>query len=189
MTVDTPGSVPTTELNLLISTFMKQLVLTLVFALTTAAMASAQNYMVVDSERVFKSIADYNTALEQLETLSEQYQKQVDSKFAEIESLYNSYVQQRASLNELTRQQYEQTILNMEAEATEYQEELFGTDGKLMEKRLELIQPIQERVFDAIESFSQQYGYDLVIDISANPTVLYYSSKVDFTERIIEALQ
>ena len=95
----------------------------------------------------------------------------------------------RSSLTESTRQQYEQRILQMEAEATEFQESLFGTEGELMQKRVEMIQPIQERVFGVIENFSKQYGYDLVIDIAANPTVLYYSSKVDFTEMIIKALK
>lgn len=151
--------------------------------------ASAQNYMVVDSEKIFKSVSAYNDALEKIESLAEDYQKKVDAKFAEVENLYNSYMSQRASLSETTRQQYEQAILEREAEATEYQESLFGTDGELMNKRVELIQPIQERVFDTIENFSKQYGYDLVLDISANPTVLYYSTKVDFTDRIIEALR
>jgi outer membrane protein len=58
-----------------------------------------------------------------------------------------------------------------------------------MKKRMELIQPIQERVFNMIDRFAKQYGYDLVIDISANPTVLYYSSKIDYTESIISALK
>lgn len=165
------------------------MILTLVLAIMTAGIASAQNYMVVDSEKIFKSISSYNNALDSLEKLAEQYQQQVDAKFAEVEQLYNSYMQQRASLSESYRQQYEQMILQKEAEATEYQESLFGTEGELMKKRMELIQPIQQRVFSTIESFSKQYGYDLVIDISANPTILYYSSKVDFTERIISALK
>lgn len=155
----------------------------------SAGIASAQNYMVVDSEKVFKSISAYNNALDTIETLAEDYQKKVDAKFAEVETLYNSYMQQRASLSESSRQQHEQYILQKEAEATEYQESLFGTEGELMQKRLELIQPIQERVFNTIENFSKVYGYDLVIDISANPTILYYSTKVDFTDRIIEALK
>ena len=168
---------------------MKKIILTLVLAMMTAGMASAQNYMVVDSEKVFKSISSYNNALDSIDNLAEQYQKQVDAKFAEVEQLYNSYMQQRASLSEAYRQQYEQLILQKEAEATEYQESLFGTEGELMKRRMELIQPIQQRVFSTIESFSKQYGYDLVIDISANPTILYYSSKVDFTDRIIAALR
>lgn len=165
------------------------MIIALVAVLFAANIASAQNYMVVNSETVFKSLKEYNSALEQIETLSEEYQAKVDAKFQEVEKLYNNYMQQRASLSEGVRQQYEQNILKKESEATEYQESLFGTDGELMKQRMSLIQPIQKRVFDAIESVSQQYGYDLVIDIAANPTVLYYSSKVDFTERIIEALK
>ncbi|MBR0362497.1 MAG: OmpH family outer membrane protein [Alistipes sp.] len=168
---------------------MKKMIIALMAVVMSVGVASAQNYMVIDSEKVFKSVAAYNEALEDIEQLATQYQDAVDKKFAEVENLYNSYMQQRSSLSMSAQQQYEQLILQKEAEATEYQESLFGTDGTLMNKRLELIQPIQERVFNTIESFSKQYGYDLVIDISANPTILYYSTKVDFTDRIIEALK
>lgn len=168
---------------------MKKIIIALMAVVMSVGVASAQNYMVIDSEKVFKSVAAYNEALEDIEQLATQYQDAVDKKFAEVENLYNSYMQQRSSLSMSAQQQYEQLILQKEAEATEYQESLFGTDGTLMNKRLELIQPIQERVFNTIESFSKQYGYDLVIDISANPTILYYSTKVDFTDRIIEALK
>ena len=168
---------------------MKKMIIALLAVIMTAGIASAQNYMVVDSEKVFKSIESYNKALEDIEKLATQYQKDVDAKFAEVESLYNNYMQQRASLSASRQQQYEQLILQREAEATQYQESLFGTEGELMKKRVELIQPIQQRVFSTIESFSKQYGYDLVIDIAANPTILYYSQKVDFTSRIIDALK
>jgi outer membrane protein len=168
---------------------MKRILFAILAVVITTAVATAQNYMVVDSEKVFKSIAAYNEALEQIETLSQTYQKQVDTKFAAVETLYNNYMAQRASLSESARQSREQQILNAEAEATEYQESLFGTEGELMKRRMELIQPIQKRVFDTLESFAKQYGYDLVIDIAANPTVLYYSPKVDFTDKIIEVLK
>ena len=167
---------------------MKHLI-TLILAVMTIGMVSAQNYIVVNSEKVFKSIEEYNKALNQIEELSATYQKSVDAKFQEVEKLYNSYVEQRASLSASARQAYEQNILQKEAEATKYQESLFGTDGELMKRRLELIQPIQERVFSSIESISKQYGYDLVIDIAANPTLLYYSEKVDMTNVVIEALK
>lgn len=163
--------------------------LLLVCALCVASIVSAQNYMVVDSEKVFKSLDAYNNALTTIDNLAEQYQAEVDRKFESVERLYNNYMQQRASLSEGYRQQREQEILDAEAKATEYQEEIFGTDGTLMKKRLELIQPIQKRVFDTIESFANRYGYDLVIDSSSNPTLLYYSERVDFTDRIIEALR
>ena len=165
------------------------MILALVAMVLSVAAVSAQNYMVVDSEKVFKSLSAYNNALTQIENLSEQYQAKVDAQYQEVERLYNSYIQQRASLSEATRQQREQMILQKEQEAAEYQESLFGTEGELMKKRMELIQPIQQRVFNAIERIATQYGYDLVIDISANPTILYYSSNVDFTQKIINALR
>lgn len=168
---------------------MKRMIVALVALILGVTAVSAQNYMVVDSEKVFKSLSAYTSALDQIERLSVEYQAQVDAKFQQVEELYNSYISQRASLSEYSRQQREQEILRREQEATEFQESIFGTDGELMKRRMALIQPIQQRVFDTIESFSEQYGYDLVIDIAANPTVLYYSSKVDYTQRIIDALK
>lgn len=168
---------------------MRRLFAAICVLLLSVTVASAQNYMVIDSERVFKSIAEYNNALSKIETLSKQYQEKVDEKFREVETLYNSYVSARASLSDYTRQQREQQILQLEQEATEYQESIFGTDGELMKRRLELIQPIQQRVFETIERFAKQQGYDLVIDIAANPTVLYYSERVNYTDRIIEEMR
>lgn len=164
---------------------MKRLFAAICVLLLSVTVASAQNYMVIDSERVFKSIAEYNNALTQIENLSKQYQAKVDEKFREVETLYNSYVAARASLSDYSRQQREQQILQLEQEATEYQESIFGADGELMKRRMELIQPIQQRVFQVIEQFAKAQGYDLVIDIAANPTVLYYSESVDYTNRII----
>ena len=161
------------------------MILALVAMVLSVAAVSAQNYMVIDSERVFKSIAEYNNALTQIENLSKQYQAKVDEKFREVETLYNSYVAARASLSDYSRQQREQQILQLEQEATEYQESIFGADGELMKRRMELIQPIQQRVFEVIEQFAKAQGYDLVIDIAANPTVLYYSERVNYTDRII----
>ncbi|MBO5697745.1 MAG: OmpH family outer membrane protein [Alistipes sp.] len=168
---------------------MRKCLFLMAIALLSVTFVSAQNYMVVNSEKVFKSLTSYNNALETLDDLAESYQNTVDQKFAAVEQMYNSYMQQRASLSESYRQQREKAILDAEAEATEYQEKIFGTDGTLMQKRLELIQPIQDKVFSTIESYAKRYGYDLVIDSASNPTLLYNSEKVDFTDRIIEALR
>ena len=157
---------------------MKRLFLTVVLA-AAGWCAYAQNYMIVDSEKIFKSIDAYNTAIKDLDKMAEDYQKQVDDKFAEIETLYNNYQQQKASLSATTRQVLEDTILSKEKDATALQESLFGKDGTLMKKRLELIQPIQKKVFDAINAYAQSHGYDLVLDSASNPTLLYNAPKLD----------
>lgn len=167
---------------------MKRLILALALMLSFTA-ASAQNYAVVNSEKIFKSIAAYNEAITQLDQMAEQYQEQVDAKFEEVERLYNTYMQRKSSLSESLQQANEENILKMEREATEYQESIFSTDGELMKKRLELIQPIQKKVFDAIEEYAQSKGYDMIIDIAQNATMLYYSPKVDHTEGVIALLK
>ncbi len=167
---------------------MKRLILLAILLLSGSAIM-AQNYIVVNSEKIFKSIAAYNQALSSLDELAKQYQSQVDNKFAAVEQLYNNYVAQKAMLSATARQSREEAILAKEKEAQQFQESLFGNEGTLMKKRLELIQPIQQRVFAAIEAYAKQIGADMVIDSSNNPTLLYNNSKVDKTQQVIETLK
>ena len=167
---------------------MKRLILTLALVLG-AAIASAQNYAVVNSEKIFKSINQYNEAITQLDQMANDYQKQVDAKFEQVENIYNAYMARRAQLSAASQQANEENILKLEKEAQEFQESIFGTDGELMRKRLELIQPVQKMVFDAIEKYAKQKGYDMIIDISQNATMLYYSERADHTDEIIAILK
>ena len=167
---------------------MKRLILIAVFVLTTGTLA-AQNYIIVNSEKVFKSIDAYNTALSTLDKLAEQYQDMVDAKFAEVETLYNNYMNQKASLTAATRQTRENDILAKEKAAQEYQETLFGNDGTLTKKRIEMIEPIQKQVFSAIEAYAKQVGADVVLDSANNPTLLYSNPSVDRTQQVIDVLK
>ena len=159
----------------------------LVLAFTAAiGSLSAQNYIVVNSEKVFKSIDEYNKALDTLDQLAKSYQQQVDLKFEEVEALYNNYKAQEMSLSASSRQARQNLILTREEEASKFQEEIFGQDGTLMKKR---IQPIQKRVFDAIANYAAQNGYELVLDAASNPTLLYNSEKIDHTQALIEFMK
>ena len=165
---------------------MKRILL-LVLAFTAAiGSLSAQNYIVVNSEKVFKSIDEYNKALDTLDQLAKSYQQQVDLKF---EALYNNSKPQEMSLSASSRQARQNLILTREEEASKFQEEIFGQDGTLMKKRIELIQPIQKRVFDAIANYAAQNGYELVLDAASNPTLLYNSEKIDHTQALIEFMK
>ena len=167
---------------------MKRLILIAAFVLSAGTLA-AQNYIIVNSEKVFKSIDAYNTALSTLDKLAEQYQDLVDAKFAEVETLYNNYMNQKASLTAATRQARENDILAKEKAAQEYQETLFGNDGTLMKKRIEMIEPIQKQVFSAIEAYAKQVRADVVLDSANNPTLLYSNPSVDRTQQVIDVLK
>ena len=168
---------------------MKRLILTMALMLGLATAATAQNYAVVNSEKIFKSIEAYNAALTELDRMANEYQKQVDEKFDAVEAIYNAYMQRRSQLSAASQQANEENILKKEQEATEFQESIFGTDGMLMKKRIELIQPIQQKVFAKIEEYAKQKGYEMIIDVAQNATMLYYSPKADHTEAIIELLK
>ena len=167
---------------------MKRLIILAAFVLTAAA-AAAQNYVVVNSEKVFKSVDAYNRAIAQLDRLAEQYQQEVDDRFAEVERAYNTYMAQKASLTASVRQARENAILKLEQETTEYQESIFGQEGTLMKKRIELIEPIQKQVFAAIEAYARQIGAAAVIDSSNNPALLYTAPAADHTQQVIDALK
>ena len=167
---------------------MKKWIMTLALVWMGVA-ASAQNSIVVNSEKIFKSIAAYKTAIAELDKLAEQYQQQVDAKFAEVEELYNNYQSQRANLSQATRQSFENVILQKEQEANKFQESLFGQEGELMKQRVALIKPIQEKVFKAIEAYAKQTGAEVVIDSSNNPTLLYNAASADRTQQIIDLVK
>ena len=168
---------------------MKRIILTALFALATLGIASAQKYCVIDSEKVFKSLDEYNKAMTQLDELAKAYQTEVDNKYKSIESLYNNYMAQKASLSASTRATIEQQILQKENDAQKYQQEIFGEEGALMKKRVELIKPIQTKVFGAIERYAKANGYDLVLDKASNTSLLYVGNAIDHTAQIIEELK
>lgn len=168
---------------------MKRLIIALAAIVISIGAASAQKYIVVDSEQIFRSISEYNSAMSTLDAMAKDYQSKVDAAYAKIESMYNSYMSQKQSLTETERAAQEQTILSEERKVNEYQQAVFGNEGLMMKKRIELIQPIQKRVFAAIESYAKDGGYELVLDKASNASMLYNSSSVDHTNKIIELLK
>ena len=126
---------------------MRRFILVLTLMLGLSSVVSAQNYALVNSEKIFKSVESYNAAISELDKMAQEYQTEVDEKFKAVENLYNAYMQRKSQLSEASQAANEENILKKEQEATEYQESIFGTDGVLMKKRLELIQPIQKLVF------------------------------------------
>ena len=168
---------------------MKRIIIAICALLISVSAATAQKYIVVDSEKIFRSMTDYNTSMTTRDNLAKEYQTKVDATYAEVESLYNTYIAQKANLSTTQRNAKEQEILAKEKAAAEYQESIFGNDGVMMKKRIELIQPIQKRVFSAIDSYAKAGGYDMVLDSAANAAMLYSSESVNHTQKIIELLK
>lgn len=164
---------------------MRKIAVVMAILLTGAFVVQAQNFIVVDTEKIFKSLQEYNNALEEVDKLGEKYQENVDEAFAKVEKMYEEYQQQRMRLSETARREREDVIIENEKRINEYQQKIFGQGGELMQKRIELIKPIQDRVFEAINKFAENNNFDMVLDISSNPAIIYHSPKADKTNDII----
>lgn len=168
---------------------MKKLIVSLACALCAATGLLAQNYAFINSESVFKSLDDYNAAIEQLDNLAAQYRKNVDEAYADLDEMYNNYQAQKAYLSETNRNRREDEIVTREREINKYQQDVLGPEGDLMKKRVELIKPIQDRVFAVIDKYAKDNGLGMIIDRTNNQTLLYYAPGLDKTEEIINLLK
>ena len=165
---------------------MKKLIVLFVLAVAATGSALAQSsYVFVDSEAIFKSLDDYNAAIKQLDDLSAQYQKNIDEAYATLDQMYETYQSQKGYLSEINRNAREEEIIKREKD----QQEVFGPEGDLIKKRLELIKPIQERVFAAINQYAETNQITMVIDRANNQTLLYYAPALDKTNAIITLLK
>ena len=148
----------------------------------------AQKSGFINTEKIFRAMPEYNTALGQIDELAQQEQARVDADFAKIAEMYERYQYQRQSLSENARKQVEDNIIRLEKEAGEKQAAFFGTEGTLMQKRIELLKPLQDRVFGVVDLVAKLHQCDVVIDISNNPSIVYYNPENDLTEEVLKSL-
>ncbi|MEY3678537.1 MAG: hypothetical protein RI924_678 [Bacteroidota bacterium] len=147
--------------------------------------ASAQRFAYVDSEYILKHIPEYNSAQKQLDALSEQWQKEVDARFAEIEQLYKAYQADQVLLTDEMRKRRENEIIEKEKEAKEFQRKIFGFEGELFQKRSSLIKPIQEKVAKAIQELAESQQFDVIFDKSSEIMMLYANPRYDKSNDVL----
>ena len=150
--------------------------------------AQAQKFAYVDTEYILGSIPEYKIAQTQIEALSAKWQKDIETRFAEIDKLYKTYEADATMLPEEMKRKREAEIINKEKDAKDLQKQRFGQNGDLFKKRQELIKPIQDRVYNAIEAVSTQDNIAIVFDKSSGATMIYTNSKFDISDTVLKKL-
>lgn len=168
---------------------MKKFLIMAAVATFAAVTASAQNYMVVNTENIFKALPEYTKAVEEIDAAAKQYQSNIDDAYAQLEQMYESYMSQKSSMSQNGRQQREETILNNEKKIMEYQESVFGEKGKMTQLQQDKLEPFQKKVMETITKYASDNGYSLVLDVATNPLVVYYDPAMDKTQQIIAILK
>lgn len=167
---------------------MKKILLALSVVLVTGMAAQAQRYCVIDSKYILEKIPDYNNAQKQLDAASQGWQKEVDSKMQNIDQMYKSYQAERPMLSEDARKRREDEIVAKEKEAKDLQKKYFGYEGEVFKKRQSLVKPIQDRVYNAVQQYAQNRGYDMVYDKAGGITIFYADPKLDKSDEIVKLI-
>jgi len=167
---------------------MKKIVGVIVLSIVASSAAFAQRFAYVDTEYILKHIPEYLAAQKQLDALSVQWQEEVDNRFADIEKLYKAYQEDQVLLSEEMRRKREDEIVLKEREAKEFQRQKFGFEGDLFKERVKLIQPIQDRVAQAIQAIANDQSLDIVLDKGSEVTFLYANPKLDKSNDVISRL-
>lgn len=167
---------------------MKRILLIPVLFALFAGIAPGQKYAFVDTEYILSNIPSYKAAQEQLDKTSEEWQKEVESQYAEIEKMYKDYQAEKVLLTDDMRRKREDEIINKEKEVKELQKKYFGQDGALFKKRQELVKPIQDDIYQAVKDIATESGYAVIFDTSSGPTMLYFNPRYDVSDEVLQKL-
>ncbi|MFP4663039.1 MAG: OmpH family outer membrane protein [Bacteroidales bacterium] len=166
---------------------MKKLViiLSVIFASTGLF---AQKYAYVDTDYVMNNIPTYETAQQQLNELSEQWKGEIDEMKGEIEKMYEDFKSEKVFLTDELKAKREEEIIRKEKEMRQLQQEYFGREGLLFEKRKELLKPIQDDIFNAVKEIAQEGNYAVIFDTANSMNMLYTDPKYDKSDDVLRKL-
>jgi outer membrane protein len=164
------------------------LILLVSFAALVAQAQQAAKFGYVDTDYILGKIPEYKAAQTELDKQSIQWQKEIEGKYTEIDKLYKAYQADAVLLTEDMKKKRESEIINKEKEAKDLQKARFGVDGELYKKRVELVKPVQDKVYNAIKSAAEKKGLGFVLDKAGQVSILYANSKYDISDDVLTLL-
>lgn len=167
---------------------MKKILLTLAIVVAACFGASAQKFALVDMEYILKQVPSYEMANEQLNQLSQRWQKEVEAVSKEADQMYKQYISDKVFLTEEQVKKREQEIVAKEEEATQLRYKYFGPEGELYKKRQTLMKPIQDDVYNAVKKVSEERGYQAIFDRASSANIVYASPRIDVSNEVLAKL-
>jgi outer membrane protein len=167
---------------------MKKIVSAAVVLFFCIVAVHAQKFAYVDSQYILDNLPEYTEAQAQLDEVSATWQKEIEAKFAEVDKMYQDYQAQAVLLPEDMKKKKEQEIVDKEKEAKNLQRQRFGQNGDLMKKRQELVKPIQEKVYNAVQEIATSNNYSVIFDKAGALTILFANPKYDISDEILDNL-
>jgi outer membrane protein len=149
---------------------------------------SAQKFGYFDSEFVLSKMPEYAKAQNEIDELSAAWQKDIEEMQKKVDELYRTYQAEQVLLTEEMKQERLEAIRKKETELKEYQRKVFGYGGLYFLKKQELIKPLQDKIFDAVEKVAKANRLAFVFDKAAELVIIYTDPRHDYTDFILEEL-
>ncbi|MBK8611323.1 MAG: OmpH family outer membrane protein [Chitinophagaceae bacterium] len=165
----------------------KVLILATCFVLLAAG-TNAQRYAVIDSKYILDKLPEYKQAQTLLDQFSVQWQQEIDQKQALVDKMFKDYDAEQVMLSDVLKKKREDELYNKEKELRDLQRQRFGFEGDLFKKRQELIKPIQDRVYNAVQKLAVEKLYDFILDKSEGITVIFADPKLDKSADVIRMM-
>jgi len=156
--------------------------------LITALFGAAQKYAVVDTRYILDKMPEYRNAQQQLDVMAATWQQQIDSMQTALDRLYREFDAEQVMLTAELKKRKEDQLFNKEKELRDLQSKRFGFEGDLFRKRQELVKPVQDKVYNAIQKLAASRGYDFVLDKSEGITIIFADPKLDKSEEVLKEL-
>lgn len=167
---------------------MKKIILSIAVIFSVTLFANAQKYAFIDSEYIMENIPSFDAAQEQLNQLSSQYQKELESMHAEIEQMYQDFQAESVLLSEDMKRKREDVIITKEKDYKTLQRKYFGPSGDLFKKRQGLIKPIQDDIFNAVQEIATDGSYAVIFDKAGDATLFYTNPRYDLSDEVLRKL-
>jgi outer membrane protein len=162
--------------------------LLLLTMLGAVATMQAQRIAIVDITKVLQEMPDYQAAQAELDKIASEWRQQIALEYDQIKAMYNKYQAEQVLLTEDGRKKKEDEIMEREKQVRDLQKEKFGPEGALFRKRQDLVQPIQERVYAAIQTYAEDRGFDFIFDKGESSGLIFSNAEYDKTEDIIRVV-
>ena len=153
-----------------------------------AVTVNAQKYAIIDTKYILDRMPEYKQAQKQLDDVAAGWQKEIDSMQANLDRMYKDYDAEQVMLSEELRKKREDQLFQKEKNLRDQQRKRFGFEGDLFNKRKELIKPVQDKVYNAVQKIATQRGYDFILDKSEGITIIFADPKLDKSEDILREL-
>lgn len=143
----------------------------------------------VDSDTIMKQLPEVQDTQKKLDAIINEWQEELNKMERDWKAKYDDYDKRKLILSEQKRVEIEKDLVQLETQISKYRQDKFGVRGELFQKQEELMKPIQNRIFNAIQDVAKENDYDFIFDRSGDIIFLFAKEKYDLTSLVLEKLK